>query len=110
MHCLTNGHEEHCYVNATHFQPRHGRCPLTQLRSRKKYYNVLIWDVITRDYNQSLTPEQVVNIVQRYTRNGSVIVFHDSIKAQNNVLNALEPSIQWLIEQGYTFKLINEVI
>ena len=65
-----------------------------------------MWDVVTRDYSNRLTPPQVFNNVKKYTRNGSIIVFHDSLKAQNNLRYALPHSIKWLLEEGYTFGVI----
>ncbi|MDR0995268.1 MAG: polysaccharide deacetylase family protein, partial [Tannerella sp.] len=44
--------------------------------------------------------------VKRYTRNGSIIVFHDSLKAEKNMKAALPRSIEWLLGEGYVFKTI----
>jgi len=53
-----------------------------------------------------MTPPQVYNNVKKYTRDGSIIVFHDSLKAENNLRYALPRSIEWLTKQGYTFGVI----
>ena len=95
-------------IQSHFFRPPHGRVTFKQLRALKEKYTIVMWDVITRDYNQKLKPEQVFNIVKKYTRNGSVIVFHDSDKAGKNLLGALEPSIIWLKEQGYVFKKLED--
>jgi len=73
----------------------------------RKKYKIIMWDVITRDYNPKLSPEKVLKIVKRYTRKGSIIVFHDSPKAAKNMLPTLPKAIEWLIEQGYKFEVIN---
>lgn len=65
-----------------------------------------MWDVVTRDYSRFMTKEKVLNNVKRYTRNGSIIVFHDSLKAEKNMKYALPRAIEWLQEQGYTFEQI----
>ena len=65
-----------------------------------------MWDVVTRDYNKDLTPDDIFNKVKQYTRNGSIIVFHDSLKARKNIEGALQKSIEWLLNEGYTFKKI----
>ena len=67
-----------------------------------------MWDVVTRDYSTLMTPEQVFTNVQRYTRDGSIIVFHDSIKAWDKLSYALPKALDWLLEQGYTFATISE--
>lgn len=87
-------------------RPPYGRIKPKQLRELSKKYEMVMWDVITRDYNPKLTPEKVFAIVKQYTRNGSIIVFHDSEKAANNMFGALVPSIHFLKENGYSFELL----
>ena len=65
-----------------------------------------MWDVVTRDYSKRMNPEQVLQNVKKYARDGSIIVFHDSLKAENNLKYALPKSIEWLLNEGYTFKRI----
>ncbi len=62
-----------------------------------------MWDVITRDYNVALKPEKVLDIVKKYTRNGSIIVFHDSLKAEKNMKYAMPKAVEYFLEQGYKF-------
>ena len=95
-------------INSKFFRPPHGHiCPI-QLFKIRKDYKVIMWDVVTRDYSKLLTPGQVFDNVKKHTRNGSVIVFHDSLKAGNRMKEALPRSIEWLLEQGYAFELIKE--
>jgi len=94
------------YIESKLFRPPHGHMRLAQFRTLKKYYKIIMWDVVTRDYSKFLTPEKVFQNVKKYTRNGSIIVFHDSLKAETNMKYALPKSIEWLKEQGYTFKLL----
>ena len=68
----------------------------------------IMYDVVSRDYNRKLTGEQVLNIVKRYTRQGSIIVFHDSLKAEKNMKYALPRAIEWLKEQGYKFERLKK--
>ena len=56
--------------------------------------------------SKKLNGERVFNNVKKYTRNGSIIVFHDSLKGEKNLRHALPKSIEWLKEQGYDFKLL----
>lgn len=87
-------------------RPPYGRIRLSQLRRLRSKYTIVFWDVITRDYNRELSPEFVCGVVRRYARNGSVIVFHDSLKASKNMLAAIQPSIDYLKAEGYTFALL----
>lgn len=93
-------------IKSPFFRPPYGRIKPAQYKLLKKRYRFVMWDVITRDYNANLKPEKIVAIVKRYVRNGSVIVFHDSIKAQKNVFAALPQAIEYLQKEGYRFELI----
>ncbi|GHT76619.1 polysaccharide deacetylase [Bacteroidia bacterium] len=93
-------------IDSSYFRPPHGHLRFPQLQALKKRYKVIMWDVVTRDYSRLMTAEQVFCNVKKYTRNGSVIVFHDSLKAEKKMKEALPKSIEWLLQQGYTFKLI----
>ena len=86
------------------FRPPHGIMRGTQSRALRAKYNIIMYDLVTRDYDASLSPEQIVRNVRRYARNGSIIVFHDSLKSMKNTLPALPQAIEWLIAQGYEFE------
>jgi len=95
------------YIKSSLFRPPHGQFHLLQmLMLRKRKYKIVMWDVITRDYNESLSEEYVLNIVKKYTRNGSIIVFHDSLKAEKNMKYALPKAIEFLIREGYKFEVL----
>ena len=65
-----------------------------------------MYDLVTRDYSKKLTGDQVFENVRRFARDGSIIVFHDSLKASANMRYALPKAIEWLKEQGYEFQAI----
>lgn len=88
------------------FRPPHGIMWWSQSRVIKRHYNVVMYDLVTRDYSRRMTPERVLDNVKRYARNGSIIVFHDSLKASRNMRYALPRAIEWLRGQGYEFKKI----
>lgn len=96
-------------INSNLFRPPHGHMIFPQPALLKKNgYKIVLWDVVTRDYSRFMTPEQVFDNVKKYSRNGSIIVFHDSLKAEHRMKYALPRSIEWLLNEGYTFKLIPE--
>jgi len=88
------------------FRPPHGHMRWAQYFTLKKYYKIIMWDVVTRDYSNKVNGRQVLRILKKYTRNGSIITFHDSLKSEKNMKFALPRSIEWLKEQGYEFKLL----
>ncbi|NDW10316.1 polysaccharide deacetylase family protein [Dysgonomonas sp. 520] len=94
------------YIKSDLFRPPHGHMRIRQYFPLRKKYRIILWDVVTRDYSKYMTPELVFENVRKYTRSGSIIVFHDSLKAEQNIRGALERSIEWLIAQGYTFEMI----
>ncbi len=95
-------------IGSSLFRPPHGIMRWEQAYLIKGHYNIVMYDLVTRDYSKKLTGEQVLDNVKRYTRNGSIIVFHDSLKAEKNMRYALPRAIEWLKEQGYEFRIIGE--
>ncbi|GHU62366.1 polysaccharide deacetylase [Bacteroidia bacterium] len=96
------------WIHSKLFRPPHGHMRFPQFFRLKKRYKIIMWDVVTRDYSRLMTAEQVFETVKKYTRNGSIIVFHDSIKAGSRMKESLPKSIEWLLGQGYSFELIKE--
>lgn len=86
------------------FRPPHGWMKWLQYLRLSRKYRIVMWDLVTRDYSKWITAEQIVENVKHYTRNGSIITFHDSLKSIDKLKTALPQSLQWLKEQGYEFK------
>ncbi|MDE5649889.1 MAG: polysaccharide deacetylase family protein [Duncaniella sp.] len=91
-------------IDSSLFRPPHGIISPIQAKLIHHHYNVVMYDLVTRDYSKRLNGEQVFKNVKRYARNGSIIVFHDSLKAHDNMRYALPRAIEWLKEQGYEFE------
>lgn len=94
------------YIHSKLFRPPHGHITPSELRYLSSKYKIVLWDVITRDYNKDLSGEEVFGIAKKYSRNGSIVVFHDSEKAMNNMRYALPRAIEYWIKEGYSFKII----
>lgn len=94
------------FIESKLFRPPHGHIRFPQFFKLRKKYQVVLWDVVTRDYSKRMTPENVLDNVKKYTRNGSIIVFHDSLKAEKNMKESLPKAIEWLKQQGYSFGLL----
>ena len=77
---------------------------LSQYAWLGRKYRIVMWDLVTRDYSKWMTAEDVLNNVKQYTRNGSIITFHDSLKSIDKLHFALPEALRWLKEQGYVFK------
>ena len=89
------------------FRPPHGHMRWLQYMVLKRKYRIVMWDLVTRDYSKRLNGPQVFAKVKKYARNGSIITFHDSLKSEKNMKYALPRSIEWLLEQGYEFKVFD---
>ena len=87
------------------FRPPYGRT--WQRKAVKKLgYEIYLWDVLTRDYNPRRTPEAMLRQIQRQTRPGSIINFHDSVKSNERMLEVLPKAIEWLLANGYELKTL----
>jgi peptidoglycan/xylan/chitin deacetylase (PgdA/CDA1 family) len=95
-------------IDSQLFRPPHGHIRLTQFHALRKKYKIILWDVVTRDYSRIKTAGDIVENVKKYTRNGSIIVFHDSVKSGERMKQSLPQAIEWLKEQGYEFRLITD--
>lgn len=94
-------------IKSNLFRPPHGNITPSQAKKLKNLgYNVVLWDVITRDYNPSLSEEKVLDIAKKYTRNGSIVVFHDSRKAFKNMKYAFPKAVKYWLDNGYTFETL----
>ncbi|MGN0258306.1 MAG: polysaccharide deacetylase family protein [Bacteroides sp.] len=90
------------------FRPPHGHMGWAQYITLKRRYRIVMWDLVTRDYSKKLRGPQVLANVLRYTRNGSIITFHDSIKSwkNGNLQYALPRAIEFFMEEGYQMKML----
>ena len=104
---LENTNKADELIKSKLFRPPHGWMRWGQYMVLSHRYTVVMWDLVTRDYSKRLNGRQVLDIVKKYVRNGSIITFHDSIKSEKNLKYALPRAIEWLLEQGYEFKVFD---
>lgn len=101
-----NVEKANAYIRSHLFRPPHGWMRPDQYAILSRKYKVVMWDLVTRDYSKWMTASDVVRNVQRYTRPGSIITFHDSLKSIDKLHTALPASIEWLRNEGYSFGVI----
>ena len=90
------------------FRPPYGKMRAEQKRLLlQQGYRIYLWDVLTHDYNPRYSSEQLVRIVKRYVRNGSIINFHDSLKSKTQMLEALPQIINFLKGNGYAMEILS---
>ena len=90
------------------FRPPYGRIKPSQVTELKKKYRIIMWSVLSIDYNRHISGDRCVRNVMENVRPGSVIVFHDSPKARKNLYHALPVVLERLTEMGYGMKAIGD--
>lgn len=92
------------FVNSKFFRPPYGRFTKKQITEvQKKGYKIVLWDVMPEDYNPNVKPEDCCNCVLKYTTEGSIITFHDSLKGSRNLLYSLPLVLEHFAQKGYDF-------
>jgi peptidoglycan/xylan/chitin deacetylase (PgdA/CDA1 family) len=90
-------------VDSGLFRPPYGRITRAQARALSSRYRLVMWDVLSGDFDRKKTADECRQAVVRHTEAGSIIVFHDSEKAAPRMLPALEASLQELSDRGFRF-------
>ncbi len=96
---------ENCaqFVNTRLFRPPYGRMKRSQRSYLGDRYAIVMWDVLSGDYDKGTSAEKCLDNVITNTRNGSIIVFHDSIKASQNLVYTLPRFIEYSKNEGFEF-------
>lgn len=89
------------------FRPPYGRIKRGQAKKIKELgYKIIMWDVLSADFDHQITPEKCLYNVTSTVKAGSIIVFHDSLKASKNLKYALPKAIDYLKQKGFIFETI----
>jgi len=90
-------------VRSTLFRPPYGRIGYLQIQELRKHFNIVMWDVISGDFDITLSAADCVRNVIDNTQDGSIVVFHDSLKAADRVLHALPEVLSHFRDKGFSF-------
>ena len=91
-------------LNTNLFRPPFGKIRPSQIRYLKRRYQIIMWDVLSWDFDAKVSEERCLNIVLSRTKAGSIIVFHENEKSAVNMKYALPKLLQHLKSKGYRFK------
>lgn len=94
-------------LETTLFRPPYGRITRRQAAVMRKRYKIIMWDVLSGDFDRSISKEKVLRNVLTNTVAGSIIVFHDSLKAETRMKYALPRVLEHFSKKGYQFKKIS---
>ena len=88
------------------FRPPYGRMKSSQIKVLKQQYNIIMWSILTRDYDKGIFKQQCAKIATSNWEEGAILVFHDSLKAEDNMLYALEQVLIKAQQEGWNCVVI----
>lgn len=94
------------FISSDIFRPPYGRIKKQQANILIEKYRIIMWDVLSCDYDKNVSPDQCYLNVVKNIRPGSIVVFHDSLKAFKNLEYSLPKSLAFFTNEGYDFKTI----
>lgn len=97
------------YIDSKLFRPPHGQITPSQIKEISKDYKVIMWSVLSGDFDAKISPEKCSKNVIDNAKSGSIIVFHDSLKAENNMFPALENTLEYFSCKGCQFKSLEDI-
>lgn len=93
-------------IHSNLFRPPYGKILRSQIRHLKKKYKIVLWEVMSHDYENRVSKEKSLRAVLHYARQGSILVFHDSVKAWPKLQYILPKLLKYYKEKGYSFEKI----
>ena len=93
-------------IKSNLFRPPYGKIKRSQLKYLRHHYNIIMWDIMSMDFNEKLSNEKCLSVLKKNMRPGSIVVFHDSVKASEKMFYALPNTIELLQRNDYGFKKI----
>lgn len=93
-------------IDSELFRPPYGRILSAQISGVLEKYRIIMWDVLSYDYNRRFSGDIIVRNVTRNVRSGSIVVFHDSAKARKNLYYALPKVLEYLSNEGWEMAAI----
>lgn len=95
------------FVTTKLFRPPYGKVKKKQFSIINSQFSIIMWDVLSGDYDKKTSPEKCLKNVIDAVRNGSIIVFHDSMKAKRNLEYALPRFIEYAKAKGFEFEVLS---
>ncbi|MBN2613951.1 MAG: polysaccharide deacetylase family protein [Bacteroidales bacterium] len=98
------------FIRSNLFRPPYGKIKRSQLKHLRQFYNIIMWDIMSSDYDRDTGKEKCLKNVLDNARPGSIIVFHDSVKASDNMLYALPRVLESFSQNGFVMKNLESYI
>jgi peptidoglycan/xylan/chitin deacetylase (PgdA/CDA1 family) len=94
------------FVGTKFFRPPYGRIKKSQIALLESRYSIIMWDVLSYDFDKKVSPEKCFSNVSQNTKEGSIVLFHDSIKAQENLYYTLPKTLEYFSKKGFEFRAV----
>ncbi len=94
------------HISSKLFRPPYGKMTIRQKQLILRSHSIIMWDILSRDYDKTISKEECLHNVIDNVQSGSIVVFHDSIKAAEKVEYVLPETLKVLSNCGYNFKTI----
>ncbi len=91
------------------FRPPYGKLKRSQIKQLRQHYRIIMWDVLSYDYDIKISKETCWNNVKSNTQAGSIVLFHDSLKAKENLQYTLPKTLEHFSEKGYSFESLEKL-
>jgi len=98
--------EQQLNISTNLFRPPYGRMKKSQAKFLPSDKKIIMWDVLSGDFSPNITPEICLQKTIQYSRPGSIILFHDSLKAAKNMKYALPLFLDHFSKKGYSFEAL----
>jgi len=102
--------QAHELIDSRLFRPPHGQLTIPLIHALKKNFSIVLWSLLSYDFDESITPEKCLSILFKYTKPGDIVVFHDSLKAEPRLKYALPRFLKHFQSKGFVFRSLPENI
>jgi peptidoglycan-N-acetylglucosamine deacetylase len=92
------------YIDSRLFRPPYGRIRSSQARKIREQSSIIMWSVLSGDFDRSISPQKCLDNVTRHSQPGSIVVFHDSEKAFSLLQHVLPETLKFFSAKGYRFE------
>ncbi len=93
-------------VDSTLFRPPYGRIKQKQIKAIDNSYQIIMWSLLSLDFEKNLNTQKALSNLKKKTKSGSIVVFHDSAKAEKNLKEILPQYLQFINAQGFNCKVL----
>lgn len=94
------------FVNSNLFRPPYGKMKPSQIKAVSDKYKIIMWDVLSGDFDPKIDAERCYKNVVENTEKGSIIVFHDNLKSTQKIQTVLPRVLDYFSNQGFKFGVI----